>query len=124
MERIQGHGNPAHPARQPGHTHTRIPESAPRTKRNPESATTSPANHGSGSDRGEMLLADGHPDKAQAIATEIGGVVAPRVAAGRDGDGHRQTRSDGRLTAKAGSRPASCRAVDRRGLDEPCEASM
>src|SRR5664279_4876307 len=50
MERIQGHGNPAHPARQPGHTHTRIPESAPRTKRNPESATTSPANHGSGSE--------------------------------------------------------------------------
>ena len=50
-ERIQGHGAPAHPARQPGHPHTRTPEAGARTKRNPESATTSPANHGSGSDQ-------------------------------------------------------------------------
>jgi len=51
------------------------------------------------------------------------GQVAVVAAGGRDGDGHRQTRSDGRLTAKAGSRPASCSSVDSRGLDEPCRST-
>ena len=51
------------------------------------------------------------------------GQVAVVAAGGRDGDGHRQTRSDGRLTAKAGSRPASCGSVDSRGLDEPCRST-
>src|SRR5664279_1820472 len=71
MERIQGHGNPAHPARQPGHTHTRIPESAPRTKRNPESATTSPANHGSGSDAVAAATSDGRDHHHDRTSSEI-----------------------------------------------------
>jgi len=42
--------NPAHPARQPGHSHTRTPESAPRDEAKPRIRDHSPTNHGLGSE--------------------------------------------------------------------------
>ena len=42
--------NPAHPARQPGHSHTRTPESAPRDEAKPRIRDHSPTNHGFGSE--------------------------------------------------------------------------
>ena len=48
--------NPAHPARQPGHSHTRTPESGPRDEAKPRLHDQSPTNHGSGSELRDVSI--------------------------------------------------------------------